>query len=458
MGEVASLCCARKPDSYDLSNDGGQTRDARGEAEEDSKNVPLVGVPPRERDDFDERKSMSRNRRSTCTIVDLQFMKQIKSLEKAPTHSSLEGDKMEEITAGSIPIFDVNLHGEETRRQNVQRYYAMCKEYTGLHVTTSTFSIWREHKKSNGYAKVIPAVPSDGSADKGMGPGRIFFFDDNLEWGGKPGDTGICNLRDVRSGEFVDFMEGTNGFRKDRAGHHTVIHYSTEFRNVLVKANILDAINDPNYFDKIIKRYILPGEKIIVFMDVNSTIVCNDTVQSKDLASTLRSTMFEFVEFQPREPMDFKWKDLPETKIAKMKNLKAIVKDVTGQNREAYASFWDQQQCDAFFETLQEKGTVRWAGQEGELNLSDYGKMFDEYLVALKKDIDRYGIASSWYTCYRSLQAKDVVMLNSFGVDTRKVVLATVADESKVMQITVNHELWEQRDVNKFEDQFVTGP
>merc|ERR1719436_1446307 len=107
---------------------------------------------------------------------------------------------------GNHHIFDINLYEGDQAKQNVERYYTLCKNHGDLHVTTSCFAIWRKHKKTNGFAKVIPAIPVADPDDV-----RIFFFDDNLEWDGQEDSPGICNLRHVHTGEFVDFCEGRNG-------------------------------------------------------------------------------------------------------------------------------------------------------------------------------------------------------------------------------------------------------
>jgi len=324
----------------------------------------------------------------------------------------------------------------------------LCRDHVALQVTTSCFSIWRQNKKTNGFAKVIPAVPST------EGNARIFFFDDNLEWEGKEDSPGICNLRDVRTGEFVEFYEGRNGFCRETAARHTVIYYSPEYRNVLVKANILDAMEDPEYFVKLIERYSDPGEKLIVFMDVNSTIVCNDTVQGKALANTLLSAMFECLEFCPREPYELVFDGHPAVKIAKPKTLKSVVKDVLSDNNEAYASFWTQEQCWRLFAELALHGVLRWSSRGDPFTLDECQKLYQEYLVSLSKVVNSDGIAASWFQVFAALKDQHSVVLNSFGVDTRKVILATVPDERRVLQVTVNYDKWGERDMHKFVGQF----
>lgn len=357
-----------------------------------------------------------------------------------------------DLNDGTCRVLDINLHDGDSIRQAVERYYALCKDHINLHVTTSCFTVWRKHKKTNGHAKVIPAIPADFKEEQDM---RVFFFDDNLEWGGAENSSGICNLRDIRTGEFVNFCEGENGFSSSRAARHTVIYSSIKYKAVLVKANILDAMEDDEYFDNIIKKYSLPNERLIVFMDVNSTIVCNDTVQGKDLANTLLSTMFEFVELRPRDAFELNFESFPAVRIDKMKTLKSLVKEITSGDNDAYGSFWTEERCWRLFNVLAEKGEVRWSGDDQKFTIETCQQLFKEYLGSLGRNVDKDGIAASWFRVYQTLRDHHTVVLNSFGVDTRKVVLATVPNEKRVIQVTVNYQMWDERDVKKFAKQFV---
>jgi hypothetical protein len=181
-------------------------------------------------------------------------------------------DPMQFVDGMKVQLYNVNLHGRTPEvRNNLELYYSMCRNQQHLHVTTSCFSVWRKSKKTNSSAKVIPAVKySDPVHHDAV---RVFFFDDNLEFEGKAGSSGICNLRDVTTGDFVDFGEGDNGFTRSLAAKHTMIYSSPIYRTVLVKANILDAMENTAYFSEVIRDYTAPGEKVLVYMDVNSTIV-----------------------------------------------------------------------------------------------------------------------------------------------------------------------------------------
>jgi hypothetical protein len=355
--------------------------------------------------------------------------------------------------SGSIPIYNLDLHGGDvsSSADELRRYYAMCSRATGLHVTTSCFTSWRQHKKTNAYGKAIPTARVSSAPGR---PCRVFFFDDNLELDGLEGSSGICSLRDVESGEFVDFAPGRNGFELGHAGRHTAILHSREYNSVLVKANILDAIEDPDYFTRIVREFSAPGEKVVVFMDVNSTIVCNDSVQSKDLSASLLSTMFELMELSPRAGFEFAWGSCPPVSVQKKQSLKKLVKDITASNGDAYRSFFSEATCRGFMSELLAFADIRWSDALDPLGVDDFVGMFNEYRGTISGGIDSNGITQSWFRCFDALSKEHALMLNSFGVDTRKVILATSPDESSVTQIVVNYELWDKRDVEKFEKQF----
>jgi len=225
-----------------------------------------------------------------------------------------------------------------------------------------------------------------------------------------------------------------------------------------VKANILDAIEDPDYFTRIIQAYSKPDEKVVVFMDVNSTIICNDSVQSKDLSASLLSTMFELMELSPKAAFDFGWESCPPVSVQKKQSLKKLVKDLTASNGDAYRSFFSEATCCGFMSELLTFADIRWSDALDPLGVDDFIGMFNEYRGTISGGIDSSGITQSWFRCFDALSKEHALVLNSFGVDTRKVILATSPDESGVTQIVVNYELWDKRDVEKFEKQFCEVP
>jgi len=369
-----------------------------------------------------------------------------------PLSHTLEGKynmKLIDFDSGG-QIFNINLHEHPEGKQNLERYYQLCRDHMGLSVTTSCFTVWKDSKKSNGLGKVIPAVRDDNKV-------CVFFFDDNLEFEGKENSSGICNLRDVATGEFVDFCEGQNGFVSTTSSKHTIVYYSTEYRIILVKANILDAMEDEEYFSTIVKDYARPDERIIVYMDVNSTIVSTDSVQGKGLEEGLLSVMFELIEFKPKEAFNLDWGALPQLRIEqKPKPLKSYVKEMTGKDAKAYTAFWQADNCMKFVNELSTMGDMKWVTQQetSVITLEDFNTIFNEYLVSLEKTPTVNGIARSWFKVFENIKTEHSVVLNSFGVDTLKVVKSTVASDTSVLQVAVNYEKWDDRDVKKYQAQF----
>ena len=129
-------------------------------------------------------------------------------------------------------------------------------------------------------------------------------------------------------------------------------------------------------------------------------------------------------------------------------------KELTHSDHSVYTNFWNEKTCWKFFELIQEKGEIRWVGKEGTMTLDSTRKLFQEYLSSLEQVTTKDGIASSWFQVFETLKARHSVILNSFGVDTRKVTLATVSDETRVLQVAINYEVWDGRDVKKFGAQF----
>ena len=351
-------------------------------------------------------------------------------------------------------VYNLDLHDKLARRHHLRSYFQLCADHRRLQVTTSCFAAWRKSKKVNGCAKVIP-VAEGGRDGSGEGPFRVFFFDDNLEWGGKEESPGICNLRDLASGKFVNFGVGENGFVQERFARHTVVQHSQMWRVVLVKANILDAIEDAEYFARIISQFSEPTDRLLVFMDVNATIVCNDTVQGKDLAVTLLGTMFELLEFKPERPFDLQYGTLNQIRVEKGKTLKGLIKEMTHDDHEGYTRFWQESTCWGFLSHVVLKGEVRWVTSTEPMTVEKVRDLFLSYLEAVPGALNEDGITKSWFQVYSSkLHDRHATVLNSFGVDTRKVTLATLSEERDELHIAVNHEMWDERDVRKYADQF----
>jgi len=358
-------------------------------------------------------------------------------------------------------IFNLDLHRNDTAG-NLRQYYQICREATDLVVTTSCFSVWKQGSFKNGSAKVIPAVPVNGS-DDGSGV-RIFFFDDNinLHLGGSAGSRdakGICNLQDITRGEYVDFSDGQNGFRRESAFRHTLIHHSSEYRNVMVQVNILDAMSNDHYFTQILEMYARAGEKLIVFMDVNGTILWDDSIMGLGPDAVLLSTMMGCIEVRPWAAFDFVWEDMRTVRLEGPHILKNLVHELAAGDDSFYRSFWDCTTCERLLRDLTAFGDVAWSYCDGRgqepLSPESFSSLHRVYMAELHKQVVAQGMTSSWFRCLDMLrEGGHSAVIQSFGMDTRRVVRQSVKDERQVLHLAVNFELWSERDTSKFREQF----
>mmetsp|Transcript_1171 Transcript_1171/g.2554 ORF Transcript_1171/g.2554 Transcript_1171/m.2554 type:complete len:449 (-) Transcript_1171:19-1365(-) len=362
-----------------------------------------------------------------------------------------------------LPIYSLELHRSSCSSDNLRRYYMICMEATDLMVTTSCFAVWKEGKFQNGCAKVIPAVPVK---DAGGSKARVFFFDDNinLHLGTSAGSSdakGICNLRCVSKGEYIDFSDGKNGFTRETAFRHTLIHHSSEYQNVMVQVNILDAMSNPHYFTDIIKRYAKVGEKLIVYMDVNGTILWDDTIMNLGQEEVLLSTMLGCIEVRASGCQDFVW-DSQRTvrlELGKPKSLKQLVHDLSGGDQEFYRTFWNPKNCSRLLEELLPVGEIRWtSGETPEkppLSPQGFADLYRSYMEEMESQNVAQGMTASWFRCLDMLrEGGHAAVIQSFGMDTHRVVRRSVTDERKVLHIAVNVELWSERDRRMFAEQF----
>jgi hypothetical protein len=101
---------------------------------------------------------------------------------------------------------------------------------------------------------------------------------------------------------------------------------------------------------------------------------------------------------------------------------------------------------------------VHWTSTGEASTPAEFAESYNKYDASVAGSLSEHGITKSWFKLFASLQANHVgqhtVILNSFGIDTQTIVRSTVSDGPRPLQLTVNHSLWEQRDVEKFEKSF----
>lgn len=453
----------------------------------EEKAPPIVISPPEEKvpADSSEKRSASKEAekrsasKAALGLPDIELRERRSSKIPCPASPAIETGSYEDFLephgfAPDFRIYDMRLYEYETfevKAENVRHYFNFCQEADDLVVTTSCFSVWRKAKKRNYNAKVIPAVPKMRMKEFAMSPEqavRVFFFDDNvnLHLSGAKEAAGICNLRDVVTGEYVDFSEGCNGFKGELEFRHTCVHYSSEYQNVLIQANILDAMIHPRYFNDIIEKYSEPGERLILFFDVNGTILCDDTVASKGVSEILLSDLFRFAEVRPRGPTDFVWGPHPPFRLEEPIGLKDLVHEILSKDNDLYHKFWCFDECHKFVKAVVDAGIpvgikIQGGNEQPPEELSWTAEHFQNKFKTVLEEISRHpssdGIPRSWFACYDLMKsAGHSIVLNSLGTDTQRIVLNSVCDRRQVLQVTINFKEWTQRDVDSWKSQFTS--
>jgi len=383
-------------------------------------------------------------------------------MQETPTLSATKLEMHPELL-----VCNVDLNTGDTHKKLI-RYYEQCCSAQDLIVTTSCFAVWKKGGSTNGHAKVIPAVPvTSFNQVKGIDQAiRVFFFDDNINLStgilaGAPDAKGICNLRDVANNEYVDFSVGKNGFQCDPAYRHTLIHHSSEYRNVLVQANILDAMSNHDYFTSIILKYKKPGEKCIVYMDVNGTILWNDSIMGLGPDELLLGTMFGFTEIQPRRPFELTWDETHSVIVDRLWNLRELLHALSAGDERLFHDFWNVDECRILMDKLVQHADLKWCGKPGLVTTEEFFAVYRDYMMELHKQEKEQGAAAcgiteSWFRCCAALrEGHHAPVINSFGMDTQKVVMRSARDPRKSPHFAINFEMWSERDSDKFKSQFM---
>jgi len=367
-------------------------------------------------------------------------------------------ENMRELMHPEYCIYDIDMYqADGLNGASLKHYYDFCNyPGMGLSVTTSSFPSWRKGKKTNSMAKVIPAVPYR------LKGSRVFFFDDNinLHLGGGSDIEGIANLRDIETSEYVDFSAGQNGFTAHSIFRYTTVHQSTDYNNVLVQANILDAMTNPDYFQAIIGRFSKPDERLILFVDVNGTTMAEDTITVKSMAMVLMAEFFNFVDICPRPadaPLEIAWPGKPAVSVEKQQSLKSVVNKICNKDEAYYKAFWTLQNCEVFIQKLASQADLTWSRQETKAAVDpadfmlEFNRSHEEIINSPMQD----GVPQSWLRCYAALaKGGHHVIMNSFGVDTYRVLKQIAPDSKQILQLTVNYALWSDKDKKLWNAQF----
>eukprot|EP00928_Gymnodinium_smaydae_P024047 TRINITY_DN19598_c0_g1_i1.p1 TRINITY_DN19598_c0_g1~~TRINITY_DN19598_c0_g1_i1.p1 ORF type:complete len:404 (-),score=34.85 TRINITY_DN19598_c0_g1_i1:267-1478(-) len=358
----------------------------------------------------------------------------------------------------ALRMWDMNIYHSNGMSRNLESYVKLCTTSEDVVVTTSCFAVWHRSGMVNGFGKVIPALRTYEQRERGSGSNynrktAVFFFDDNMNLaaGGSESTPGICNLRDVGTSEYVDFSVGQNGFSREDLFDQTIVHHSSEYRNILVQASILDAISHKDYFTKIILKYARNYEKVLAFIDVNATILLEDTMEEKGASEVVLTTLFTKAQAQAKEEVEFRFLDFAPVMIKKSISLKKLMQKVCKGDKQFMVGFWKAEVCDQFFRGVCAIADIIWEPTSASLNIDEFWVMYKKYKLCAETCPTVAGIPMSWFECFDYLRARDhSIVINSFGFDSRKILYNTVIDDRRSLHVTVNYDLWTERDTQEF--------
>merc|ERR1712124_214987 len=94
--------------------------------------------------------------------------------------------------------------------------------------------------------------------------------------------------------------------------------------------------------------------------------------------------------------------------------------------KTAYQSFWKYGNCVEALKEFMAVGKIFSSGRSMEME--DFQRLYKEYFAQMAKTVKK-GVVRSWYELYRQLKDEHVVMLNTFGVDSRRVIAETVNNQ-----------------------------
>merc|ERR1712232_1272556 len=119
-------------------------------------------------------------------------------------------------------------------------------------------------------------------------------------------------------------------------------------------ANILDALVNEHYFTSIIDKYRQEGEQILIYMDVNGTIMNKDSIMNIQPHQMLLDKLYDLVEARPNasSSFDFQWEDLPQLNVDKPTSIKRILKAITQDDEERMKSFWNRESAKQLLEKV----------------------------------------------------------------------------------------------------------
>jgi len=180
--------------------------------------------------------------------------------------------------------------------------------------------------------------------------------------------------------------------------------------------------------------------------------------------------MAGFVEVRPRHTFDFAWEGEAPVTIAGPTSLKALIQEIARGSTKAFAAHLKMDGISRMLAQLAVDADFAWGRQAAAVcSHEEFLASFRTYLSELQTcrgggvgatGAGATGITESWFRCMRKCRdAGHAVVINSFGVDTQEVVRRSAPSRAgDIVHVTMNFEMWSDRDAKMFAGQFDDPP
>merc|ERR1712176_1388234 len=156
-------------------------------------------------------------------------------------------------------------------------------------------------------------------------------------------------------------------------------------------------------------------------MDVNGTILWNDSIMGLGPDELLLGTMCGFTEVRPHAGFDLKWDEQPVVRLERTRGLTELVHAI-----------WCRKTFERLLEELDAFAEIGWSQSEEPLPPGEFFSVYEEYMDEVRKQDHSgaaCGVTASWFRCLSTLRGcGHSIVTNSFGMDTHRVLLRSVPD------------------------------
>lgn len=180
---------------------------------------------------------------------------------------------------------------------------------------------------------------------------------------------------------------------------NTIICFSPLYNVTLVRVNLLDALMDDGYFVSIVKKFSRPGEKCLINVDINATIIFGDLIAKKDEAHVLTSTMFETIAIRtPPATAASPGKIVPKKPFLFMGKVQNLLPDKSYSVKKLIRQMFSKEEARKAFNPNEANELLKECFACGQvamgekiITLEDFQRLYHGYYDKIKRTVEKGG-------------------------------------------------------------------